>query len=389
MTNGRKEERKNEKKNLVSNSLRNFVLYSPKEIKAKLDKHVVGQDAAKKVLSVAIYNHYKRMLSEKYGVGAGSSEFDEVTIEKSNIMLLGNTGTGKTFLIQTIAKMLGVPLFVQDCTKLTESGYVGEDVENCVGGLLRQCDFDTQKCEMGIVVLDEVDKLSKNSKGNPSLSRDVGGEGVQQGLLKIVEGCVVGVPPQGGRKHPEQQLCYVDTKNILFIALGAFPGIEKMVERRFNKSAVGFKSAEYERKNEAICTGDILGKVMPEDLKNFGLIPEFIGRFPVVTHTNPLTVDDMLRIITEPKNSLLKQYQKLLSMDNIDLKITNGALREIAEVSLRNGTGARGLRCVLEQILLDIMFDNAETSREKTITIDERFVADVLGEMESVGNLAC
>ena len=370
--------RKNENEKPQGTRFSTFQLYSPKDIRANLDKYVIGQDEAKKILSVAIYNHYKRLLSSKYGIGNDKPEFSDVKIEKSNVMLLGNTGSGKTFLIQTIAKMLGVPLFVQDCTKLTESGYVGEDVENCVGGLLRAVDFDVDRAEMGIVVLDEVDKLARQAKGNMSITRDVGGEGVQQGLLKIVEGSVVGVPPQGGRKHPDQKLVHVDTSNILFIALGAFSGLEKAIERRFSSSSVGFKS----QSEVSIAPDRILDKVTHDDLKNFGLIPEFIGRFPVLTHTNPLKVDDMVRIITEPKNSLLKQYQKLMSMDNVSLKFSDEAIRYIAKVAIRNETGARGLRGVMERILTDVMYEYAETERSKTLTIDRAFVENILSESE-------
>ena len=370
--------RKNENEKPQGTQFSTFQLYSPKEIRANLDKYVIGQDEAKKILSVAIYNHYKRLLSSKYGIGNDKPEFRDVKIEKSNVMLLGNTGSGKTFLIQTIAKMLGVPLFVQDCTKLTESGYVGEDVENCVGGLLRAVDFDVDRAEMGIVVLDEVDKLARQAKGTMSITRDVGGEGVQQGLLKIVECSVVGVPPQGGRKHPDQKLVHVDTSNILFIALGAFSGLEKAIERRFSSSSVGFKS----QSEVSIAPDHILDKVTHDDLKNFGLIPEFIGRFPVLTHTNPLKVDDMVRIITEPKNSLLKQYQKLMSMDNVTLKFSDEAIRYIAEVAIMSETGARGLRGVMERILTDVMYEYAETERSKTLTIDRAFVENILSERE-------
>ena len=361
-----------------------FELYSPKEIKAHLDKHVIGQDEAKKILSVAIYNHYKRMLSTKYNIGNDNPAYKDVTIEKSNIILLGNTGTGKTFLVQTIAKMLGVPLFIQDCTKLTESGYVGEDVENCVGGLLRACDYDVEKAEMGIVILDEVDKIAKTTKGNMSITRDVGGEGVQQGLLKIVEGSVVGVPPQGGRKHPEQKLVEVDTRNILFIALGAFPGIDKEIERRFNKTSVGFRNSSDTKTISNLTQDTILGKVKGDDLKNFGLIPEFVGRFPIITHTNPLKVEDMVRIITEPQNSLLKQYQKLMDMDNVELEFSDDAIRIIAEEALKCETGARGLRGIMEQILTDVMYEYAETEKNTKLKIDKAFVEKILGEKETL-----
>lgn len=360
------------------NDAHELKLYSPKEIKAYLDKYVIGQEKAKRVLSVAVYNHYKRLLANKGLCFKSKKEFEDVNIDKSNIIMLGGTGSGKTFMIKTIAKMLGVPLFVQDCTKLTESGYVGEDVENCVGGLLRACDFDIDMAERGIVVLDEVDKLAKTGKANMSITRDVGGEGVQQGLLKIVEGSVVGVPPQGGRKHPEQQLCYVDTSNILFIALGAFPGIEQYVESRFNKSSVGFKSNAANTDMQQLENDKILDKVKADDLKSFGLIPEFIGRFPVITHTNPLSVEHMVKILTEPKNSILKQYQKLMSYDNVDLKFTKEALSIIAKVAHDSETGARGLRGVMEEILLDVMYEYAEDSKGKTLNIDETFVKEIL-----------
>ena len=361
-----------------SSNERKFNLYSPKEIKAHMDKYVIGQEEAKKVLSVAVYNHYKRLLANRGIIATSQGDFDDVKIEKSNIILLGGTGSGKTFMIQTIAKMLGVPLFVQDCTKLTESGYVGEDVENCVGGLLRACDFDIEEAQRGIVVLDEVDKLAKTGKANMSITRDVGGEGVQQGLLKIVEGSVVGVPPQGGRKHPEQQLCYVDTSNILFIALGAFPGIEDHVGSRFNKSSVGFKNSTTNADLQQLESNKVLDMVTSDDLKNFGLIPEFIGRFPVITHTNPLSVESLAKILSEPKNSLLKQYQKLLSIDKVDLKFTDSAINVIANIAFKSETGARGLRGVMEKILLDVMFDYAETGKGKKITVDEKFVKDIL-----------
>ena len=353
-------------------------LYSPREIKAHLDEHVIGQDEAKKVLSVAVYNHYKRLLNNKGVIECENDEFSDVKIEKSNIIMLGGTGSGKTFLIQTIANMLGVPLFIQDCTKLTESGYVGEDVENCVGGLLRSCNFDIDEAERGIVVLDEVDKLAKIGKANVSVTKDVGGEGVQQGLLKIVEGCVVGVPPQGGRKHPEQQLCYVDTSNILFIALGAFPGIENHVGSRFNKSSVGFKCSSANEEMQQLENDKVLDLVSSDDLKSFGLIPEFIGRFPVITHTNKLTVESLVRILTEPKNSLIKQYKMLLALDKVELVFTDEAINTIASTAMKSETGARGLRGVMEKILTDVMFEYAEVENDKKVVVDNAFVIERL-----------
>lgn len=367
---------------------RKLKLYTPKEIKAYLDQYVIGQESAKKVLSVAVHNHYMRLLINKGLIDTPNKELMDVNIDKSNIIMLGNTGSGKTFLIQTIAKMLGVPIFIQDCTKLTESGYVGEDVENCVGGLLRACKFDIDEAQMGIVVLDEIDKLAKNGKANMSITRDVGGEGVQQGLLKILEGSIVGVPPQGGRKHPEQQLCYVDTSNILFIGLGAFPGIEKHVESRFNISSVGFKNKDSVAEINNLSNDKILEKVKADDLKNFGLIPEFVGRFPVITHTNPLTVEDMAKILTEPKNSILKQYQKLLSAENLELKFTKDAINLIAKIAQQSETGARGLRGVMEEILLDIMYEHTDASKNNKITINEKFVMSKLKIKDTINEKA-
>lgn len=353
-------------KNIIIMDLKiNKVIPKPKEIKSYLDQYVIGQDNAKKTLSVAIYNHYKRFLSNL--IEDENSEFNDVTIEKSNVMLIGDTGTGKTFMIKMIAKQLGVPCYIADATKLTESGYVGDDVENIIVGLLQECDYNIEVAKRGIVVIDEIDKISRKSE-NPSITRDVGGEGVQQGLLKIIEGSVVGVPPQGGRKHPEQQLIYVDTSNILFIGMGAFSGLDKIIEKRLNKRIIGFNN---QSKDDAEI--DIYDEVNTDDLKHFGLIPELIGRFPVITNTNKLTKEDLCRIITEPKNAILKQYQKLFSIDNIKLSFTEEAIQTIAENCLEYNIGARGLRRIMENVLNDIMYEYSD-SNINTINIDKNYI---------------
>ena len=358
---------------------------TPKEIIQYLDERVVGQDAAKRRLAVAVYNHYKRVISNLSGIG-NDGEFENVEIDKSNILMLGNTGTGKTFLIQNIAKMLGVPCHIHDCTKLTQAGYVGEDVENVLTGLLMACDYDVQRAQVGIVCLDEVDKIARKSGENMSITRDVGGEGVQQALLKIVESNDVGVMPNGGRKHPEQSLIHIDTSNILFIATGAFVGIEKEVEKRINTGGktIGFSLASHEDKTNDI---NLLDHVTPNDVIKFGMLPEFIGRFPIITHTNPLLKDDLVRIIKEPKNSILKQYQKLAHIDGKTLKFTDDAMQVIAEVAYSAQTGARGLRGILEMVLNDFMFDCAD-SKAKTFTVDkeycEKSLADYIKYLEAV-----
>lgn len=322
-----------------------FTLQKPKEINAYLDEFVIGQEDAKKVLSVAVYNHYKRLFHDP-------SVNDDVEIEKSNIVMVGETGTGKTLLARTIAKMLNVPFCIADATILTEAGYVGEDVESILSKLLQAADFDVALAERGIVFIDEIDKISRKSD-NASITRDVSGEGVQQALLKLLEGSEINVPPQGGRKHPEQKLIQVNTKNILFIAGGAFDGIDRMIKRRINTSAIGYSaSLENEEVGE-----NILEYVAPQDLRSFGLIPELIGRFPVLTHLQPLTEEILKRILTEPKNALVKQYEKLFEIDNVKLTFEEDVFDYIVEKAMVFKLGARGLRSICEAILRDAMYD--------------------------------
>ena len=339
-------------------------LARPDEIKKYLDKYIIGQDEAKKVLSVAVYNHYKKIL---HNIG----EQSQVEIDKSNIILLGSTGCGKTLMVKTIAKMLDVPCYIQDCTKITASGYVGSDVEDCLAGLLRSCNYNLARAEMGIVMLDEGDKIAKKEAG-PSITRDVSGECVQQSLLKIVEGDLVGVPPMGGRKHPEQSLLYVNTKNILFILSGAFVGIDEIVKKRMGGNRIGFTSEESEK-----IEPDTYNKfVTPQDLRDFGLIPEFVGRFPITTYVNPLKKEDLIRILSEPNNSLIKQYTELVKYDKVDINFTPDALDEIAEIALSMETGARGLRTVMEIVMTDVMFEAPLMSKrgETTFTVDKQYV---------------
>jgi ATP-dependent Clp protease ATP-binding subunit ClpX len=361
------------------NEMQAITIPTPKQLYDILDKYVISQDEAKKVLSVAVYNHYKRFLINIYGAninGDSANEFENVTIDKANVLLCGNSGTGKTFMIKTLAKFLGIPCYIADSTKLTESGYVGDDVETILTGLLHEADGNVMRAQSGICILDEIDKLSRRGE-NASLTRDVGAEGVQQGLLKIVEGTKVGVPPNGGRKHPEQQLIDMDTTNILFIGIGAFDGLDKIVERRINTSSIGFNSVR-KAVNDDEKNINLLNKVRQEDLKKFGLIPELIGRFPIITHTNPLSEDDLVRILTETQNSIIKQYQKMLYMDGVNLSFTDGALKLVAKVANSTKTGARGLRSILENVLTNVMFDYAGNVEVKDIKIDAKYIENSL-----------